>query len=188
MGPSDEIDAIGSLVAELDKEKGQVYVLARIIEVNDELVNNIGVQYGIFGGTAGSNGLATFSSNLNGGTVPSFKVDGLTIPDIKSGLALGASLNLLKQNGALDVVSEPSILAVNNKESSIYVGEKISIKTSSSESSLSTTDDRIRNSYSREDVGLTLKVKPRISNDDKVTLDKSNTNYKWKSRYTKKRD
>lgn len=171
MGPSDEIDAIGSLVAELDKEKGQVYVLARIIEVNDELVNNIGVQYGIFGGTAGSNGLATFSSNLNGGTVPSFKVDGLTIPDIKSGLALGASLNLLKQNGALDVVSEPSILAVNNKESSIYVGEKISIKTSSSESSLSTTDDRIRNSYSREDVGLTLKVKPRISNDDKVTLE-----------------
>ncbi len=36
MGLSDEIEAIGTLVTELDKEKGQVYVQARIIEVNDE--------------------------------------------------------------------------------------------------------------------------------------------------------
>ena len=167
MGPADELEYINKLVEELDKEKAQVYVQARIIEVNDELVNNIGVQYGIFGGTAGSNGLATFSSSLNKGTIPSFEIPGLIIPDIKSGLALGASLNLLKQNGALDVVSEPSILAVNNKESSIYVGEKISIKTSSTE----TTSGNDRINYQREDVGLTLKVKPRISSESKVTLE-----------------
>lgn len=171
MGPSDEIESIGSLVAELDKEKGQVYVQARIIEVNDELVNNIGIQYGIFGGTAGSNGLATFSSSLNKGDIPDIaamkKAGGLNIPDIKSGLALGATLNLLKQNGALDVVSEPSILAVNNKESSIYVGEKISIQTSSSVTDGGTS----RTNYQREDVGLTLKVKPRISSEEKVTLE-----------------
>ena len=171
MGPSDEIEAIGTLVAELDKEKGQVYVQARIIEVNDELVDKIGVQYGIFGGTAGSNGLATFSSSLNKGDIPNLgdlkKNSGLDIPDIKSGLALGASLNLLKQNGALDVVSEPSILAVNNKESSIYVGEKISIQTSSSVTDGGTS----RTNYQREDVGLTLKVKPRISSEEKVTLE-----------------
>ena len=170
MGPSDEIENIGSLVAELDKEKGQVYVQARIIEVNDKLIDEIGVQYGIFGGTAGSNGLATFSSSLNGGSDSIFVVPdtiGLKIPDIKSGLALGATLNLLKQNGALDIVSEPSILAINNKESSIYVGEKISIKISSSE----TTSGNERTNFQREDVGLTLKVKPRISNEDKVTLE-----------------
>ena len=170
MGPSDEIEAIGTLVTELDKEKGQVYVQARIIEVNDELVNKIGVQYGIFGGTAGSNGLATFSSSLNGGSNSISLVKdaiGLNIPDIKSGLALGASLNLLKQNGALDVVSEPSILAVNNKESSLYVGEKISVQTSSSVTDGGTS----RTNYQREDVGLTLKVKPRISSEEKVTLE-----------------
>lgn len=170
MGPSDELDYISKLVEELDKEKGQVYVQARIIEVNDELVDNIGVQYGIFGGTSGSNGLATFSSNLNGGSNSISLVKdaiGLDIPDIKSGLALGASLNLLKQNGALDVVSEPSILAVNNKESSIYVGEKISIQTSSSVTDGGTE----RRNYQREDVGLTLKVKPRISSESKVTLE-----------------
>ncbi|GGD43270.1 type II secretion system protein GspD [Malaciobacter pacificus] len=170
MGPSDELDYVKALINELDKEKAQVYVQARIIEVNDELVDRIGVSYGIFGGKVGNNGLAAFSSSLNGGSNSINDVIdslNLTIPNITSGLALGASLNLLKQNGALDIVSEPSILAINNKESSIYVGETISIKTSSS---FSDSGDENAN-YKREDVGLTLKVKPRISNDTKVTLE-----------------
>ena len=170
MGPSDELDYVKALINELDKEKAQVYVQARIIEVNDELVNQIGVSYGIFGGKVGNSGLAAFSSNLNGGSGSIDLVTGalnLDIPDITSGLALGASLNLLKQNGALDVVSEPSILAINNKESSIYVGETISVKTSSSVTDGGTTNEN----FKREDVGLTLKVKPRISNDTKVTLE-----------------
>lgn len=169
MGPSDEIEYVKTLINELDKEKAQVYVQARIIELNDTLVDDIGIKYGIFGGTAGSRGLGTFSSGLNGGSsVVSFP-DGfdLDIPNITSGLALGASISLLDKDGALDIVSEPSILAINNKESSIYVGETISVKTSST-----TTDGGNTNSsFKREDVGLTLKVKPRISNDNKVTLD-----------------
>lgn len=163
----EEMDEIKLLIDELDIEKAQVYVQARIIELNDELVNQIGVSYGIFAGSANNNGLTTFSSSLNKGNIPTFSVEGLTIPDISSGLALGATLNLLRQNGALDIVSEPSILAINNKESSIYVGETISIKTSSSVTDGGTT----RENFQREDVGLTLKVKPRISNETKVTLE-----------------
>ena len=166
----EDMNDIKILIEELDKEKAQVYVQAKIIEVNDEMVDKIGISYGVFGGAVGSNGLATFSSSLNGGSDSIFVVPdtiGLKIPDIKSGLALGATLNLLKQNGALDIVSEPSILAINNKESSIYVGEKISIKISSSE----TVSGNERTNFQREDVGLTLKVKPRISNEDKVTLE-----------------
>lgn len=134
------------------------------------MVNQIGISYGVFAGSANSNGLTAFSSSLNGGSDSISLVKeaiGLDIPDITSGLALGASLNLLKQNGALDIVSEPSILAINNKESSIYVGETISIKTSSSVTDGGTT----RENFQREDVGLTLKVKPRISNETKVTLE-----------------
>ena len=167
MGYLDEISYIDNLIKELDKEKTQVYVQARIIEVNDDLVNQIGVSYGIFGARASSNVLSSFSSSLNNAEIPTLSIEGLTIPDLTSGLALGASLNLLKQNGALDIVSEPSILAINNKESSIYVGETISIKVSSSV----TDGGTIKENYEREDVGLTLKVKPRISNDTKVSLE-----------------
>ncbi len=175
MGPSNELEYVENLLNELDKEKAQVYVQARIIEVNDNLVEQIGLNYGILGGTVGSDGLAAISSNLNGSannnalTLASTLKTALDITpeNIKSGLALGASLNLLKQNGAVDIVSEPSILAVNNKESSIYVGKTISIKTTSSV----TDGGTARDSFNREDVGLTLKVKPRISNDTKVTLE-----------------
>ena len=167
MSFAEEISQIDELIKELDKEKTQVYVQARIIEVNDELVNQIGVSYGIFGARASNNVLSSFSSSLNNADIPTLSIEGLKIPDLTSGLALGASLNLLKQNGALDIVSEPSILAINNKESSIYVGETISIKVSSSV----TDGGTIKENYEREDVGLTLKVKPRISNDIKVTLE-----------------
>ena len=169
MGPSTEIAYIKELLKELDKEKAQVYVQARIIELNDSLVDEVGVKYGILGGKSGNNGLGTFSSSLNGGDALAFTPDniGLKIPDITSGLALGASISLLDQDGALDIVSEPSILAINNKESSIYVGETISVKTSSTVTDGGTTNEN----FKREDVGLTLKVKPRISNDNKVTLE-----------------
>lgn len=169
MGPSDEVEYIKVLLDLLDKEKSQVYVKATIIELNDELVDEIGIKYGIFGGESGNNGLGTFASSLNGGSALAFDPAdiGLDIPDITSGLALGATISLLDKDGALDIVSEPSILAINNKESSIYVGETISVKTSST-----TTDGGNTNeNYQREDVGLTLKVKPRVSNGNKVTLE-----------------
>lgn len=169
MGLLNEIEYIKTLISKLDKEKAQVYVQAKIIEVSDSLLNQVGIKYGILGGSSGKNGLSTFASNLNGGSSIAFTPSdiGLVIPTIASGLALGASISLLNQDGALDIVSEPSILAINNKESSIYVGETISIKTSSSVTDGGTTKEN----FKREDVGLTLKVKPRVSNDNKVTLE-----------------
>ena len=172
MASKDELKQIKDLIQELDKEKAQVYVQAKIIEVNNELVNKIGISYGIISTSARSDGINAISSNLNGGSnAIKEAVDTLGIRmndlNIKSGLALGASLNLLQQNGALDIVSEPSILAIDNKESSIYVGEKISVEISST-----LTDGGLqRTNYEREDIGLTLKVKPRISSDTKLTLE-----------------
>ncbi|MCG3693421.1 type II secretion system protein GspD [Aliarcobacter butzleri] len=172
MASKDELKQIKDLIQELDKEKAQVYVQAKIIEVNNELVNKIGISYGIINASARSDGINAISSNLNGGSnAIKEAVDTLGIKvsnlNIKSGLALGASLNLLQQNGALDIVSEPSILAIDNKESSIYVGEKISVEISST-----LTDGGLqRTNYEREDIGLTLKVKPRISSDTKLTLE-----------------
>jgi len=167
-GPLKEILFIKDLIKKLDKDKAQVYVQARIIEVNENLISEVGAKYGLAGGRGNSGGIYTFASSLNGGKSIAFDTSsiGLSLPNLGSGLALGASINLLKENYALDIVSEPSILCINNQECSIYVGETISIKTAST-----TTDGGVRNdSFIREDIGLSLKVKPRISNDNKVTL------------------
>lgn len=155
-----------NLINKLDVETIQVYIKAKIVEVNDDLVTNIGIKYGILAGSTKNANLLTLSSSLNGSSAFAFSPSeiGLNIPNISSGLALGASLNLLKQNYALDIVSEPSLLCLNNIESSIYVGETISILTGTTTNSSGTS-----NSYVREEVGLKLSVRPRII-ENKVIL------------------
>ena len=83
--------------------------------------------------------------------------------------ALGAKLDLLKQNGAAHILSEPSVLCTNNKEASIEVGQTQSILTQAQQTTQG--QGNIINNYSREDIGITLKVKPRLSSNNKVTLE-----------------
>ncbi len=169
MGPKDEISYFTELIKQLDIDKQQVYVQAKIIEISETKTRDVGIKYGLNGFSAGSTGLMTVSSALNGGTsydLTSLSSFGYDLATMQNGLSLGMSLNLLNQNGAADIVSEPSLLCINNKESSIYVGQTISIKTGTT----TTTGGIPTDSYKREDVGLTLKVKPRISTGDKVLL------------------
>ena len=169
MGPSNEIDYVKALLKELDKDKLQVYVEAKIIEVSENRSRNIGLKYGLSAAEANSGGIFSLGAAL-GGPVNALgnltELINIEKPTLTSGIALGATLNLLKNNQAIDVVSEPSILCINNKESSIYVGETRSFQTGTT-----TNDTGTTNSFKREDVGLTLKVKPRISNENKVTLE-----------------
>jgi general secretion pathway protein D len=82
---------------------------------------------------------------------------------------LGAKLDLLKQGGAAHILSEPSVLCTNNKEATIQVGQTQSILTQAQQSTAG--QGNIINNYSREDIGITLKVKPRLSSNNKVTLE-----------------
>jgi len=170
----------------LDGDRQQVYVKAKIIEISENKAQEVGLKYGLSGGTVGSNGMLSFNSKLGDGKIGAINLDPLllssiSMPTITSGIALGASISLLNTNGAADILSEPSILCIDNQESSIYVGktESISSGTTLSGTGLS------QSSYTRQDIGLTLKIKPRLSNDNKVLLavetrlediDASNTN------------
>ncbi|MEA3384306.1 MAG: type II secretion system secretin GspD [Campylobacterota bacterium] len=170
MGQKEDIGYFKTLISKLDIDKQQVYVQAKIVEVSETKTRDVGIKYGLNGFNAGGSGLVSFSSALNGGT--SYDLTGLSsfgydLSTMKSGLSLGMSLNLLNQNGAADIVSEPSLLCINNKESSIYVGQTISIKTGTT----TTTGGIPTDTYKREDIGLTLKVKPRISTGNKVLLE-----------------
>ncbi len=171
-GTSSERKVLKSLVKKLDVERQQVYVQAKIIEINNVRASAIGMKYGIMGGVSNSSGLYALSSQIgleNSGIGLSLgKSLGLSLPNIKNVLALGATISLLSEERAANILSEPSILCINNEESSLYVGQTISVV---SQTSIGTsTTDLSRNTYSREDIGLTLKIRPRISSDDKVAL------------------
>ncbi|WP_024955745.1 type II secretion system secretin GspD [Sulfurospirillum arcachonense] len=167
---SEELKEITMLINALDMPRQQVYVSAKIVEISDDKSSKIGAKYGVAGGLANVSGLYTFSASLGGPAIP-LSLDGFELdkPSLSKGLALGASISLLNSNGAANVLSEPSLLCVNNLESSIYVGRTESIISEGSVGA--TTTDVTKNTYTREDIGLTLKVKPRISNDNKVLLD-----------------
>jgi general secretion pathway protein D len=170
-GSKRNIILLSKLIKELDIVKQQVYVQARIIEVSETKTKNIGIEYGLNGFNTNGSGIMTFASSLNSDNLnKALSLDqlsgyGYSPSNIKNGLSLGATINLLKQNKALDVVSEPSILCLNNKESSIYVGETRSIPTGTTIGTTTTTN------FKREDIGLKLIVKPRISDNNKVTLE-----------------
>lgn len=172
VGEPQVIEGLKIIIKELDREKYQVYVKSRIIEVSKSDAESLGVKYGFESGIATSSGLYTLAANLGGsavaGSLVSAKLSS-SLGNIKQGLALGASVDFLESNGASRTVSNPSILCVNNKESTIYVGKTLSVSTGSISSAINTTN--VTNSFKREDIGLTLKIKPRVSSQDKVSLE-----------------
>ena len=162
----EQMETLKTIIKALDIPKMQVYVKAKILEISNLKASQIGNKLGLYAGSGGSSGLYTMSANM-GGPAIAFDVTslGLSIPTIKQGLALGATIDLLETFGAAKKLSEPSILCINNTPSTIYVGKTISVKTGQ------TTSTSTSVSYSRQDVGLTLQIKPRIDSDNKVSLD-----------------
>jgi general secretion pathway protein D len=166
------IKGIKHIIDELDAEKYQVYVQARILEINKNNAISLGVKYGFDGAAVSSSGgLYSLASNFGGasiaGSIGGALAGAALDAGATSGFALGATIDFLETNGASKSISNPSILCVNNKESSIYVGKTISVSSGSTSNAVS----GVTNSYKREDVGLKLKIKPRVSSLDKVTLD-----------------
>ena len=162
------LKGLTKIIDTLDREKYQVYVQARIVEINKDDANNVGLKYSLAGTAGSASGLLAFSGNFaDSSTLLNGALDMISQGTITQGLAIGASLDFLQTKGASKTLSSPSILCVNNQESSIYVGKTLSFQTgSTNQGTIGST-----NSFKREDVGLTLKIKPRVSSDDKVTLD-----------------
>lgn len=175
IGEPSILKGIKLIIDELDKEKYQVYVQAKIIEINKNDGSDIGIKYGLSMGDVTASGLYAMSANFGSASLTNLATAAVTtaIGTIGSGasqaFALGAALDFLEENGAAKSISNPSILCVNNKESSIYVGKTISISTGTVTGS--TLGGGVTSSFKREDVGLTLKIKPLVSSNDKVTLD-----------------
>ena len=184
----DQIKNIRAVIKKIDVPKPQVYVKAKIVEINVGKARDVGLTYGFEGGKITTRGLFSMAGNFGAPTLmvsrnllgflstQSTDENGNTTTknpfsfgeNIKELFALGIKIDLLQQHGAAHTLSEPSVLCSNNQEAEIYVGETRSILVSSSVGD--TKDAVVRNKYSREDIGISLKVKPRISSNSKVAL------------------
>jgi general secretion pathway protein D len=100
-------------------------------------------------------------------TIPQSFVSGATSDVTAPGIAVLFSLSDFRD--AINVLSTPQILTSDNKEAQIVVGENVPF-VASTERNVTTTNTAIT-SVNRQDVGITLKITPQISEGDYVKMD-----------------
>ncbi|WP_240946427.1 type II secretion system secretin GspD [Pseudomaricurvus alkylphenolicus] len=166
--PPSVLNTMKGVIGRLDKRRSQVLVEALIVEVREDLGNDLGIEW--FGNnTDTSIGFSSFPRtrfNIDPDTGLGDSGTGLTIGYFRGG-ELRALINALATETNANILSTPTIMALDNEEAQILVGENVPFITGSEARE---NDDPFQ-TIQRQDVGITLKVKPRINNDNSVTLD-----------------
>lgn len=191
----DTILAMERVVDALDKRRAQVLVEAIIVEMSDKTARELGVQF-LLSGT-GESTVPFLSTNFSrsapnllqlagavvdpsafGGTNPftdgavtsllgldgaSFGVGG------RDGDTLfGAILTAIEKDTQSKVLSKPFNLTLDNGTSELLVGQQIPVTTGET---LSSDNSNPFRTVTRQDVGIILRVTPRISADDTIRMD-----------------
>jgi len=172
----------------LDQRRAQVLIESLIVEVNAEDAAEIGVQWMAGGDSIADGGTSFFGgANLGGtGIGTNLANSRTTIDALGSGLNLGVVkgtvdvlgtqlLNLgvlaraMQRQGGVNILSTPNLMTLDNEQASIIVGRTVPFVTGS----YTTTGDGASNPFQtvqREDVGLTLRIRPQISEGGTVKL------------------
>lgn len=179
---------IASVIEQLDVRRQQVLVEAVIAEVSEDLNDKLGTQLAVLGSESGNGtvpiGISSFNGLLStvagGGTealadsVLSSLGDGANVGAGRlssDGTSFAVLVSALSAQAGNNILSTPSLLTLDNEESSIVVGQNIPIVTGSyADSGSGTTPTNPFQTISREDIGIKLKVTPTISPDDTVRL------------------
>ena len=153
-----------SVIAKLDIRRAQVLVEALIVEVNEDKAADLGVQWlGV------SNDLDIDVEQVLG-DVP--VTAGTLVGVLSSGdFTFAALARALDQDADANIVSTPSLLTLDNQEAEIVVGREIPFVTGSYTGvGNSTLPSNPFQTIQRENVGLTLKITPRISEGNAINL------------------
>lgn len=174
-----DYERLREVIEELDQQRPQVLVEATILEVSLTKDEGLGVELqgtiggdngGILGQTnwGGLTNLLTNPAALSDLTVAAASTGTLTLP---GGLVIPSQavlISALSKNTNVNVLSAPTVLATDNEEAEIIVGQNVPFVTSTSRN-----DVNLNNSFNqieRQDVGITLRITPQISAGDFVIL------------------
>lgn len=182
------LNEILATVAQLDVRRAQVLIEAAVVEVSVNTVDSSGVEWAAGDGRGST--VPVLSTTLNGivsglltrlGESGSVSVDplavasGFTAPTIAlarldaDGIGLGAVITALATDTQSNLLSNPSVLTLDNEEATNVSGQQIPFRTGS----FTTTTDGASNPFqtiNRENVGVELKVTPHIHEDLSMRL------------------
>lgn len=185
------------VIEQLDQRRAQVYIESLIVEVSSTNAAELGIQWQDimgsgnknigFGGTnytnaagiPGSN-IINLSKNLGGILNPSLAPNsGVPLaPGLNLGLitkfngqyAMSALITALATTQGTNILSTPNLITLDNEEARIVVGQNVPIVTGQYAQTGSNTSVTPFQTISRQDVGLTLRVRPQISDNGVVKM------------------
>ncbi|MEM7507901.1 MAG: type II secretion system secretin GspD [Pseudomonadota bacterium] len=160
--PQDVFDQAIAVVERLDAVPNQVLLDVTIAEVTlaDDLEYGVEwfLEFGDFSGQFTPGALTPLAA-----TPP-----GLSL--LLSGTNASVVLNALASVTDIDVVSSPSLMVLDNREAILQIGDQVPIVTQSAVS-VGDPEAPIVNAVSYRDTGVTLTVRPRVSDNGLVLLD-----------------
>lgn len=167
------MSTILDVIKQLDIRRAQVLVEAIIVEVKDDLVSELGIQWGssdASGGT-GFQGGTRYSFN-NSNAFADFGEGnlgaGLSLGYFRNG-SLRALVKAMASSDGFNILSTPTLMTLDNEEAKIIVGQNVPFVTGRSTSSSSSTDNPFQ-TIERQDVGTKLTITPQINGGDSITL------------------
>lgn len=182
-----------NVIDKLDRRRAQVYIEALIAEISSDRATEIGIQWqstnipdgssgsGAFGGTNfGGAGQNIFGAAANPGSVGKgmnllVGAGTVSIPiggEMVEIFNLGLLARFLETDSRTNILSTPTLVTLDNEAAKIVVGRNLPFVTGQYTSTGSGSG--VENPFQtieRRDVGLTLEVRPQISEGGSIKLE-----------------
>lgn len=174
---------LANVIKRLDVRRAQVLVEAVIAEVTSDLSKTLGASLGfssvegLLGGSGTVAGVATLLNVLGGsdnaiaGLVPSSGGGRLGLVDNIGDNKFGLLIDALSGDSANNILSTPTVLALDNEEASIVIGQNVPFVTGTTTTASTDGTTNPFQTIERQDVGITLKIKPQINEGNSIRLD-----------------
>jgi len=183
-----------TVIEQLDIRRAQVYVEALIAEMNADRTDELGIQWAAAGqvGSRTVGALANFpaanpslaaavaspaaAAAVTGGLAIAVLGDKVTLRDGTTVQSLGALARALESKSLGNILSTPTLLTLDNYQAKIVIGQNVPFVTGSFAAATAAGVGGVGavnpfQTIERKDVGLTLRIKPQISEGSTIRLE-----------------
>jgi general secretion pathway protein D len=174
-----------TVIDQLDVRRAQVYIESLIVEVTADKAAEFGIQwlgltgdgssnYRVGGGTSfssGGNNLLSLATG-KGAVLPGAGLTLGVFRQINGALGLGALARALETDANTNILSTPNLITLDNEEAKIIVGQNVPFITGqyTTQASGGAAGVNPFQTVERKDVGLSLRVRPQISEGGTVKM------------------
>lgn len=158
----ENINQIRRMVTQLDVETAQLSISCKIIEASSGVVQRLGIHWGYSDAQQGMDAAHIAKPGVEGGVVND------ALDHISYGIInrqnLSAALEYLYGDNKGEIIAQPQITTVDNKEARIFMGQQVPVKY---------LDEAGNTVVKMINAGTELIVKPHISGEGRILLELS---------------